>query len=263
MVLNFINWNVAPEIFKFGGFEVRWYGLLFALAFLVSYYIMKNMFNRENVKQDLLDKLTIYVGLGTVIGARLGHVLFYQPDYYAHHLLEVIQIWKGGLASHGAAIGIVIALWLFVRKYKKPYLWIMDKVVVVVAISGAFVRLGNLMNSEIFGIPTTVPWAFIFERIDNIPRHPTQIYEALSYFLIFGILIYLYYKKEAWKKQGYIFGIFLILLFTSRFFIEFIKDKQVDFEQTLPIDMGQILSIPFILTGFYILYRVIKKNKTT
>ncbi len=262
-MINYIHWNVAPEIFKFGGFEVRWYGLLFALGFLVSYYIIKDMFKRENIEQDLLDKLTIYVGLGTVIGARLGHVLFYQPDYYAHHLLEVFQIWKGGLASHGAAIGILIALWLFVRKYKKSYLWILDKIVIVVAIAGAFVRIGNLMNSEIFGIPTTVPWAFIFERIDNIPRHPTQIYESLSYILIFVILIYLYYKKQTWKKQGYIFGIFLILLFTARFFIEFIKDKQVDFEQTLPIDMGQILSIPFVLAGFYILFRSIKKYKTT
>ncbi len=262
-MINFIHWNVAPQIFKLGGLEVRWYGLLFALAFLVSYYIIKHMFDNENIKQDLLDKLTIYVGLGTIIGARLGHVLFYQPDYYSHHLIEVFQIWKGGLASHGAAIGILIALWLFVRKYKKPYLWILDKIVIVVAISGAFVRIGNLMNSEIFGIPTTVPWAFVFERIDNIPRHPTQIYESLSYLTIFVILFYLYYKKQVWKKQGYIFGLFLILLFSARFFIEFIKDKQVEFEQSLPIDMGQILSIPFVLIGFFILYKVIKKYKTT
>lgn len=261
-MINYIHWNVAPEIIKFGGFEIRWYGLLFAIGFFVSYYILKNMFIRENIKIELLDKLTMYVGISTIIGARLGHVLFYQPDYYIHHLLEIFQIWKGGLASHGGAIGIIIALIIFSKKYKISFLWLIDKIVVVVAITGALIRIGNLMNSEIYGIPTNVPWAFIFERIDNIPRHPTQIYESLAYLSIFILLMFLYYKKDMWKKQGFIFGLFLILLFSARFFIEFIKENQTNIGKELILDMGQILSIPFIIAGIYLIFYSIKKQKS-
>ena len=261
-MINYIHWNVAPEIIKFGGFEIRWYGLLFAIGFFVSYYILKNMFIRENIKIELLDKLTMYVGISTIIGARLGHVLFYQPDYYIHHLLEIFQIWKGGLASHGGAIGILIALIIFSKKYKISFLWLIDKIVVVVAITGALIRIGNLMNSEIYGIPTNVPWAFIFERIDNIPRHPTQIYESLAYLSIFILLMFLYYKKDMWKKQGFIFGLFLILLFSARFFIEFIKENQTNIGKELILDMGQILSIPFIIAGIYLIFYSIKKQKS-
>lgn len=261
-MINYIHWNVAPQIFSIGGFEIRWYGLFFAVGFLISYFIIQNMFKRENVELALLDKLTVYAGLGTIIGLRLGHVLFYQPDYYINHILEIFEVWKGGLASHGGALGILTALFLFSRKYKKPYLWLLDKIVIVVALTGSFVRLGNLMNSEIFGVPTTVPWAFIFESSDNIPRHPTQIYESMAYITIFFILMFLYYKKDKWKIQGYIFSLFLIMLFIFRFFIEFIKDKQVDFEQSMPLNMGQLLSIPFIIFGIYFFIRVIKKNKS-
>jgi len=175
----------------------------------------------------------------------------------------VLQIWKGGLASHGAALGILIALYLFVKKEKKPYLWILDRIVIVVAIGGFFVRMGNLMNSEIVGSITHMPWGFVFEReisyLGPEPRHPSQLYEGLLYLIIFAILTYLFFKKNLGEKQGFIFGLFLILLFTSRFFIEFFKEVQVDFEQTLPIDMGQILSLPFILAGIIILYRSLKK----
>ncbi len=266
MVLNFINWNVAPEIFSFGGFEVRWYGLLFASAFMFSYYVIQNIFKREGIADELLDKLTIYVGLGTIIGARLGHVLFYQPDYYLDHPLEILMIWKGGLASHGAGIGIIFSLWLFSRNVNKPYLWILDRVAIVVALSGTLIRLGNLMNSEIYGGQTTMPWGFKFIHnypegtpIDLIPaNHPTQIYEALTVFLIFIFLMFLYYKKDAGNKPGLIFSLLLIPLFIFRFLIEFIKESQVGFEEGMIINMGQILSIPFFLVGVFILIKSIK-----
>ncbi len=274
MVLNFINWNVAPEIFSFGGFEIRWYGLLFASAFMFSYYIIQNIFKREGISEEVLDKLTIYVGLGTILGARLGHVLFYQPDYYLQHPLEVLQIWKGGLASHGAALGILIALWFFSRVAKRSYLWILDRIVIVVALSGALIRLGNLINSEIYGGQTTLPWGVKFIQnypqgtpLDLIPaNHPTQIYESISLFLVFALLAFLYYKKDAGKKPGLLFSLFLIPVFVFRFLIEFIKNTQVGFEEEMVINMGQILSIPFVLVGIFILFKlfmpVLKSNNS-
>ena len=263
MILEFIHWNVRPEIFIWGSFSVRWYGLFFSFAFIGGYIIMQKIFDRENIAIEVLDRLSIYMLLGVVLGARLGHVLFYQPDYYMQHPLEVLQIWKGGLASHGAALGILIVLYFFIKKEKKSYLWILDRIVIVVAIGGFFVRMGNLMNSEIVGSITQMPWGFIFEReipyLGPEPRHPSQLYEGLSYVIIFLILSYLFFKKDSGKQEGFIFGLFLILLFSARFFIEFLKEIQVGFEQTLPIDMGQILSIPFILAGIVILYRSFKK----
>jgi len=263
MILDFIHWDVSPEIFSFGSFSVRWYGLLFASAFFFGYLIMKKIFDREQISIETLDQLSIYMLIGTVLGARLGHVLFYQPDYYIKHPLEIIQVWKGGLASHGAALGILISLYFFSKKTKKSYLWILDRIVIVVAIGGFFVRMGNLMNSEIVGHVTTVPWGFIFEREINYlgdeARHPTQLYEGLSYLLLFGILIWMYFKKNLGEKPGVIFGVFLIGLFSARFFIEFFKAVQVDFEHNMSLNMGQILSIPFILFGIYLLVTKLKK----
>ncbi len=259
MILDFVHWNVTPEIFTFGQFSVRWYGLLFASSFFFGYLIMKKIFEREQISLETLDQLSIYMLLGTILGARLGHVLFYQPDYYIHHLEEVLQVWKGGLASHGAALGILISLYLFSKKTKKPYLWILDRIVIVVAIGGFFVRMGNLMNSEIVGRVTKVPWAFIFEReiqyLGDAPRHPTQLYEGLAYLLLFSILIWMYFKKNLGKQSGVIFGVFLICLFSARFIIEFFKDVQVQFEQNMILNMGQILSIPFVLLGIYLLLK--------
>jgi len=262
MIIDAINWNVNPEIFRIGNFAVRWYGLLFASGFLFGYLIFYKFFKKEGLTVEILDKLTIYMALGTVIGARLGHCLFYEPDYYLSNPVEILKIWKGGLASHGAAIGILLALYLFVRKYKKSYIWILDRIVVVVALGGALIRLGNLMNSEIYGVETNLPWGFIFIRNHEIvPKHPTQIYEALTYFSVFGLLFWIYLKTKGQFRDGTLFGLFLILVFGIRFFIEFIKEEQVPFEEGMALNMGQLLSIPFVLLGLGILYFYYRKSK--
>jgi len=265
MLLNFINWDVSPEIFSIGTFAIRWYGVLFASGFLIGYFIIQWMFKKEGIPQKLLDQLATYMIVATVIGARLGHCLFYEPAYYLSHPFDILKVWEGGLASHGATIGILIALFIFVRKYKVTYFWILDRIVIVVALAGFFIRMGNLMNSEIFGTPTQLPWGFMFIRaydplLTVDPRRPTQIYEGLSYLLIFVVLLSWYKKKMYKPKEGMIFSTFLILLFTSRFFIEFLKVPQVDFESTLLLNMGQLLSIPFVLIGIGLLI-YLNKNK--
>ncbi len=271
MIFQSITWDVNPWLFRIGeNFGVRWYGLLFASGFFFGYIIFNRYFKRKGFTTELLDKLTIYLALGTVIGARLGHCLFYDPSYYLHHPLEILQVWKGGLASHGGALGILISLWLYVRKYKIPYLWLIDRISVVTALAGFFIRMGNLMNSEIYGRPTDLPWGFRFVRDNSaralfhdpatgeligrhLPSHPTQLYEGLSYLLIFIILFWAIRKFGDKIRDGVIFGWFLIFLFTARFFIEFVKIQQSDFETELMahihLNMGQLLSIPFILLG--------------
>ncbi|HEY9125144.1 MAG TPA: prolipoprotein diacylglyceryl transferase [Bacteroidales bacterium] len=261
MVLNFIQWDVNPVIFELGPFQVRWYGLLFAMAFVLGYIVFKKIFNKEGHTIEMLDQLTVYLAIGTIIGARLGHVLFYDPGYYFAHPLKILAIWEGGLASHGSAIGMLVALYLWARKNKQPYLWLLDRIGIVVALGGMCVRLGNLMNSEIYGIPTSMPWGFIFVRENEIlPKHPTQIYEALSYLAIFGFLFYSYTKEWLFNKRGLAFGIFLILLFSARFLIEFIKNPQEDFEKGMPLMMGQILSIPFIVAGIILVFYALRKS---
>ena len=265
MDLLYIIWSVKPQIFEIGGFQLRWYGLLFAGAFIAGNYLMGKMFKHDGVPDAWLDKILIYVLIGTVVGARLGHVFFYDWAYYSQHLDEILMVWKGGLASHGAAIGIIFSVWLFSRNVShKPTLWIADRVVIVVALSGLFIRLGNLMNSEIIGIPTDVPWAFIFTNVDNIPRHPAQLYEAIVDTLIFLFLHYNFYKKGADKKTGWLFGMFMILIFGSRFFIEYFKNSQGGFESTLGFfSTGQWLSIPFVLAGFYFVWKANKDYKSS
>ena len=205
MIIDAITWNVDPEIFSIGKLSIRWYGLLFASAFLSGYLVFTRFLRTERLTSEMLDQLLIYVAVGTVIGARLGHCLFYEPDYFLKNPIEILKIWKGGLASHGAAIGILLALWLYIRKYKLSFLWIMDRIVIVVALGGAVIRLGNLFNSEIYGLPTDLPWGFEFVRdklydsatgelLPTIPRHPTQLYEALSYILIF-VILFIFYRK--------------------------------------------------------------------
>lgn len=262
MVLEYINWDVNPEIVRIGRFAIRWYGLLFASAFFFGYLIMAKFFKIEKIRIEILDKLTIYMALGTIIGARLGHCFFYEPSWYLSHPIEVLQVWKGGLASHGAAIGILTALYLFSRKTKKSFLWVFDRIVVIVALSGLFIRIGNLMNSEIYGIETNLPWGFVFlQNGETIPKHPTQIYEGLSYFLIFVLLYLIYMKNEGKVRHGLLSGLFLVLIFTARFFIEFVKENQVDFEAGMTLNMGQWLSIPFVLLGLGLLvYFFIKKK---
>ncbi len=258
-----IVWDIKPEIFSVGPLSVRWYGLLFAIAFLLGYRITEKMFQRDNIKIEWLDKLFFLTMVATVIGARLGHVFFYNWEFYSQHPSEILKIWHGGLASHGAAIGIIAALWFYSKKVsKKSILWILDYVVIPVALAGAFIRLGNLMNSEIIGMPTQVSWAFIFKRVDMLPRHPTQLYESICYLISFGILMHMYWKTEAKKHEGLLFGTFLVLIFSARFFIEFIKENQEAFEQGMLLNMGQILSIPFVLVGaYFILKNTVLKQK--
>lgn len=257
-----IPWNVNPEIFRIGSFAIRWYGVLFASSFLFGYIIMHRIFKNENLGDEVLDRLTIYMAIGVVVGARLGHCLFYEPSYYLKHPLEILAIWHGGLASHGAAIGILIAIWLFVRKEKKDYLWALDRIAIVVALSGFFIRMGNLMNSEIYGVETTLPWGFVFLRNHEVaPKHPTQIYEGLAYLAIFFLLYRIYWRKKGEHIQGLLISLLLILVFTARFFIEFVKEPQVAFEAHMKLNMGQLLSIPFILAGILGLYLSIKRKK--
>jgi len=269
MILTAINWNVSPEIFRipFLNLEIRWYGLLFATGFFLCYYFISKMFNKENIPIDVLDKLTVYGFLGTLIGARLGHCLFYEPEYYLANPLKILKVWEGGLASHGAAIGIPLAIFIFSRKYKEYNLgFLLARVTITVPLAGACVRLGNLMNSEIVGKPTEAAWGFLFFRdtdlthLPLVPRHPTQIYEALAYIAIFIILYSIYLKKGKNINNYFMFGLFLILLFSARFFLEFFKEVQVDFESKLPMDMGQLLSIPFIMCGILLIFFNRKKT---
>jgi len=257
-----IPWNVNPEIFSIGKFAIRWYGLLFASSFFFGYLIMAGFFKKEKIPEEVLDRLTLYMALGTIIGARLGHCLFYEPAYYLSNPVEILMVWHGGLASHGAGIGIFIALYLFAKKSKKSYLWILDRVAVVVALSGFFIRTGNLMNSEIYGVETNLPWGFVFLRNgETVPKHPTQIYEALAYLLVFILLYFIYKKNRGVFKSGLLFSLFMMLVFTFRFFVEFIKNNQVAFESGMTLNMGQWLSIPFVLFGIILLYKTTTKHK--
>ncbi|MFT3739115.1 MAG: prolipoprotein diacylglyceryl transferase [Breznakibacter sp.] len=270
MLLNAITWNVDPEMFHLGPIHVRYYGLFFAVGFLLGYYIMERMFKYENLKQTWLDNLFVYVIVATVLGARLGHVFFYGWDYYSQHPEDILKIWEGGLASHGGAIGILIGIYVYSKLVtKKSPIWTLDRLVVPVALAGALIRLGNLMNHEIIGRPTDVPWAFKF--IDNIhqwqqgaapvytvPSHPTQIYEALCYLAVFGMLMYLYWKTDARNRQGLLFGVFLVGVFSARFFIEFIKMNQEEFEKGMVLNMGQLLSIPFVVWGGWLLWNALR-----
>ena len=259
-IFAYIHWNPSPEIFHIGSLVIRWYGLLFASSFFFGYFIMLQFFKKEGIEVDKLDTLTTYMVIGTVVGARLGHCLFYEPGYYLSHPVKILEVWEGGLASHGAGLGIILSIWIFGYRNKLTFLWVMDRIVIVVALSGMFIRTGNLMNSEIFGHVTSLPWGFYFLRAANPaeamdPRHPTQIYEALSYLAIFLFLWRLYYINNGKPEPGLFFGLFLILIFGVRFFVEFLKEPQVGFEQGMLLNMGQLLSIPFVLLGIFLIYR--------
>ncbi|WP_114781366.1 prolipoprotein diacylglyceryl transferase [Botryobacter ruber] len=259
-LLHYITWNVDPEIFSIGPLSIRWYGLLFALGFVIGQRILTKIYVAEGRTEGDVDVITLYMIVGTVLGARLGHVLFYDPDYYLSNPIEILKIWRGGLASHGATIGILVALWLFSRRLKLDYLWVLDRIVIVVALGGALIRLGNLMNSEIVGRPSDLPWAFEFVRNTEftplVPRHPTQLYESLAAFAIFVVLYLLWSKYRGGIPRGLLFGLFVTVLFTSRLLIEFLKEAQEKWEEAMFLNMGQLLSIPLILIGLVILYRV-------
>lgn len=257
-----IHWNVDPCLLRLGGFELRWYSLLFVGGFILGYYLFKWFFKREGLPwEKLLDPILYTLLIATIVGARLGHCLFYQPDYYLtswEGFLEIFQPWKGGLASHGGAIALLLAMGWYARRYGSrygfDYLWVMDRLVITVCFAGAMIRLGNLFNSEIYGDVTSLPWGVVFERNgEQLPKHPTQLYEAFSYILLGLGLLWAYRYKLDRLYRGEIFGIFLIVLFGMRFLIEFIKEPQVGFEQGMALNMGQLLSIPFILAGLVIL----------
>ena len=261
----FITWTANPVLFQLGFFAVRWYSLMFLIGFTIGYYIIYKMFKHEGARQEWIDKLLIYVAIATIVGSRLGHVFFYQWDYYSQHPLDIIKIWEGGLASHGGTIGIIIAILLY-SKYvtKKSPIWTFDRLVVPVALVGALIRIGNLFNHEIYGHDTTLPWGFRFienlhgwmagaDPIFTAPCHPTQIYEALAYLALFSLLMVMYWKYNCQERKGMIFGVFLTWLFSARFFIEFIKNVQVEFEEGMALNMGQWLSVPFIIAGLVLI----------
>lgn len=268
MLPAYIDWDIDPVFFHIGKLGIRYYSLFFALAFWFGYMIIANMFKKQNLPEEWSDKIFIYTILGTVIGARLGHVFFYGWEYYSQHLSEIFKVWEGGLASHGGAIGVMTALYMYHKRVsKKTYLWVLDHIVVVVALAAFFIRMGNLMNSEIVGAPCNpeLPWAFRFLRLSPeeamIPRHPSQIYEAVFYLGVFVLLYYLYWKKDFGKKDGALFGLFLVLVFGFRMLVELLKANQEAFEEDMAMNMGQLLSIPFVMIGLWSLWHSYNKCK--
>jgi prolipoprotein diacylglyceryl transferase len=310
--LAYVTWNVSPIIAEIGPLLLRWYGVLFALGFVIGSFVLTHIYKSEGVRPYWVDVITFYMVVGTVLGARLGHVFFYDWDQYKDKPLEILKIWHGGLASHGATIGILLALFIFSLRNKFDYLWVLDRIVIVVAIGGACIRLGNLMNSEIVGKPTTEPWGFVFPRdVEHltqfapdqpvpagavavqrtrvegkeepeftvapingpvspsvevaVPRHPTQIYESVFCLFLVALLYGLWNKYKERTPRGLLFGLFVVLLFSFRIFVEFFKENQVTKETGLiaeyGLNIGQLLSIPFILIGLWVLLRAGKNPR--
>jgi prolipoprotein diacylglyceryl transferase len=262
-VLAQITWDVSPEIFRLGPLPIRWYSLGWLMAFGLGFHLVRWMYRREGKPEGDLESVLLYMILGAIIGARLGHCLFYRPEYYLAHPLEIIAFWRGfrGLASHGGTLGILISLYIYCRRHPdQPYLWLLDRIAAPTALGGFFIRMGNLMNSEILGLPSDVPWAMVFVRVDPVPRHPAQLYEALSYLAIFSLLLGLYRRKGAALPRGVLTGIFFATVFGARFLIEFVKERHAPFEAGLPLSMGQILSIPIVLLGLGILFWSLRRG---
>lgn len=263
-LLAYVVWNASNTALQIGSWSIRWYGILFALGFFLGQIILTRIYKAEGYRERLVEVITFYMIIGTVVGARLGHCLFYEPDYYLANPIEILKIWRGGLASHGATVGILLALWFFSRKEKLSYLWVLDRIVIVVALGAACIRLGNLMNSEIIGRPTNVPWAMIFplnpDGLSQVPRHPTPLYEAGFCLLLLVGLYRVWRHYKAATPRGLLVGLFVVLLFSQRFALEFLKENQVAFENNLPLNMGQLLSIPLILAGLVVLIRAILRG---
>jgi len=262
--LLYILWNPNLEIFRIGNFAIRWYSTCWLIGLALAYFIVKWLYKDQKVKDAYFDPLFMYCFLGILIGARLGHCLFYQPEYFLSSWTHVVEMflpihqiadgsWKftgyEGLASHGGTIGLMVALYLYYRKTGMNLWHVLDDIAIATPITACFIRLGNLMNSEIIGTPTNVPWAFIFERVDMMPRHPGQLYEAIAYFFFFFVMLHFYKRTSKEVGTGFYFGLCMTLIFTFRFFIEYTKDIQVDFESGMIFNMGQLLSIPFIILG--------------
>ena len=259
-----VTWDVDPVLFRIGSFEVMWYGLSWALALAVGGYFFAGFIQREKLNPDL-NNIFWWGAIVTVVGARLGHCLFYDPVHYLTHPVELLYIRQGGMASHGAALGLLLGLWGFSKHYKLPYIWSLDRVMIPVTLGGAIVRFGNLINSEIYGHTTDLPWGFIFVRAgETLPKHPTQIYEALCYLVTFAVLVFLYYNKEmGTRRPGMLFGVGLIGVFLSRFLLEFIKNPQIAAEETMLLNIGQILSLPFVVAGILMVVWPYTKYKLT
>lgn len=276
-MLMYVTWDVDPELFTIFGREIRWYGLLWVIGLIVAVYIVQKIFEKEKMPEKWFDSLFVYMMLGIILGARLGHCLFYEPAHYLANPLDILKIWEGGLASHGGVLGIIIAVWLYSKKVtKKSMVWTFDRVIVPTGFTAATIRFGNLMNHEIYGAVTEQPWGFRFienigawkagvaEPIFSEPSHPTQIYEALVYLLVFAITMYLFWKTNAKKKQGLLIGIAMIIIFASRFFIEYIKEVQVASEiamrENTGLILGQWLSIPFVLWGVWLVWNALRNK---
>ena len=262
-MFGYIIWDVNPEIFSIGSFSVRWYGLLFASGFLVGQRIITHIFKKEGVSETLLDSLLLTMVVATVLGARVGHFVFYEPEVLFKNPLEVIMPPFRGLASHGAVISILVALYIYTRVKKMSYLWVVDRIAIVSALGGCFIRFGNLMNSEIVGRPTDVPWGFVFVKnfeYSQIPRHPAQLYESLSYLVLSGLMFWIWNKYKTKTPQGLLLSIYLIGTFSLRFIFEYFKENQVAFENEMSYNMGQILSIPAVLLGVFFLFYALKNK---
>ena len=258
-----IHWSADPEIFRIGPVVLRWYSLCFLVTFVLGYFTMRRMFRFEGKPAKDLDSLVNHMVLGTLIGARLGHCLFYDPAFYLTNPIEIFKIWRGGLASHGAAIGIFTALYLYARnRPDQSYLWILDRVVVTAALGGFFIRIGNFFNSEIYGIPTELPWAVVFSHIDAVPRHPAQLYESLAYGLIFLLLFAVYSGQRARTPSGMLLGLFLVIVFSFRVVVEFVKVRQAAYGHGFPLSVGQWLSLPLIILGIVLLVNARKRSGT-
>jgi prolipoprotein diacylglyceryl transferase len=273
-ILLSVTWDVDPTLFTILGREIRWYGLFWVIGLIVAVYIVQEIFKKEDLPEKWFDSLFVYMMVGIIAGARLGHCLFYEPGYYLAHPVEILKVWEGGLASHGGVIGIIIAVWLYSRKVtKQSMLWTFDRVMVPTGFTAAMIRLGNLMNHEIYGGPTDKPWGFRF--VDNIyqwmrgaepvftePSHPTQIYEAVAYLVVFVLTMYLYWNTDAKHRKGLITGIGILIIFLFRFFVEFIKNVQVDSEialrESTGLILGQWLSIPFIIWGIWLIVAALR-----
>ncbi len=278
-MLNYITWTAHPDLLSLGPVTVRWYGLMFAIGFWFGYEVVWRIFRREGAPERWVGLLFFYVVIATVVGARLGHVFFYDWAYYSQHLGEIPKVWNGGLASHGGVLGIMIAIWMYSRLVtRKPMLWTFDRVVVPVGLVAALIRMGNLFNHEIYGGPTSLPWGFRFvdpqhfgawlhgaEPVFTVPCHPTQLYEAACYLVVFAVVMWMYWRRNCQERPGLIFGVFMLGIFLSRFVVEFVKNVQEPWEiamrQSIGMDQGQLLSIPFIVLGVWLIVRALRKPR--
>jgi len=242
-------WDVDPVLLHLGSLQLRWYGLLFVGSFFIGIWVLEWIFKKESKDTKPLDNFLIYAIVGAVVGARLMHCFAYEPEFYLSHPLEILKVYKGGLASHGGMLGVIVAIYLFCKKYNLSFMWMLSRVTIPGAITAAFVRFGNLFNSEILGLPSDKPWAIVFARIDMIPRHPVQLYEAFSYLLLVAILLYIYKKVSPIFATKILPAVFLTYMFSVRFLLEYTKTRQADYQWDLPLTTGQALSLPFILIG--------------